>query len=151
MRAKRTLHGHAPGDGKPSRTYNSWVCMRSRCHSPKSDKYYAYGARGISVCDRWRESFTNFLEDMGERPEGKTLDRVDPGGNYEPGNCRWATPLEQSSHIRRKRTVRFRGQDYRLSDLARLLGLSDRTLTARLRYGWSDEQLALPLRRGRAP
>lgn len=91
-------HGHAgnkPAGQKTSRTYNSWVAMRQRCHSPNATKYARYGGRGITVCDRWRESFDNFLADMGPRPEGCTLDRLNPVGNYEPGNCRWATPYEQ--------------------------------------------------------
>ena len=76
-------------------TYHSWSNMIQRCTNPKHHKYANYGAKGITVCERWRE-FANFLADMGVRPEGKTLDRYpDNTGNYEPGNCRWATPAEQ--------------------------------------------------------
>ena len=88
-------HGHA-SNGRRSRTYRSWDSMNDRCNNPKR-KYY--GARGIKVCDRWRHSFQNFLVDMGERPEGKTLDRYpDNNGNYEPDNCRWATASQQNSN-----------------------------------------------------
>lgn len=87
-------HGHARA-GRPSRTYSSWHAMRQRCRNVKATKYPKYGGRGITVCDRWFESFDAFLADMGVRPEGKTLDRKDPSGNYEPGNCRWATPYQQ--------------------------------------------------------
>lgn len=110
-----------------------------------------YGARGISVCLRWRDSFADFLADMGERPDGMTLDRIDGNGNYEPGNCRWATPTEQAAHTRHLRRVSFRGKEYSIAELSRHLGIYDRTLTARINKGWTEEQLALPLRRGRRP
>jgi hypothetical protein len=74
--------------------------MRQRCENPKATKYPRYGAVGVSVCARWRDSFENFLADMGERPPGRSLDRIDPAGNYEPGNCRWATPIEQRANRR---------------------------------------------------
>lgn len=74
--------------------------MIQRCYNPKATGYAKYGGRGIAVCDRWRYSFKNFLDDMGERPKGKTLHRIDPNGNYEPGNCKWATPQEQARAAR---------------------------------------------------
>lgn len=94
----KTVHG-----GYGSREHRSWSHMLSRVRDPKHHQFKDYGGRGISVCERWL-SFENFLEDMGPRPLGRTLDREDVNGNYEPGNCRWATPLEQALNKRVKPT-----------------------------------------------
>ena len=96
----KTTHGHTAG-GLQSPTYRSWYSMLARCYRPSSSRYYAYGHLGIKVCERWR-TFENFLADMGERPPGKTLDRINPYGHYDPSNCRWATDLEQARNRRPK-------------------------------------------------
>lgn len=88
--------------GRPSRSYKSWQSMVERCLNPNHHAWRYYGGRGITVCMRWR-TFANFLEDMGERPEGRTLDRIDNDGDYRPGNCRWATVLEQNQNKRQRR------------------------------------------------
>lgn len=92
-----TTHGQS---SNPTLTYNSWNSMKQRCLNPKAPNYHKYGARGITVHPEWIESFEAFLRDNGERPPGRSLDRIDSTGNYEPGNTRWATPMEQR-HNRR--------------------------------------------------
>jgi hypothetical protein len=88
-------HGHTEGDSTP--TYRSWEGMKRRCLSPKATNYHLYGAKGVTVCERWL-TFDNFLADMGVRPSGLTLDRIDGSKGYEPGNCRWATRLSQNQN-----------------------------------------------------
>jgi len=101
-----TKHGHSPRNGKPSPTYTSWYAMKTRCLNSNNPRFKDYGGRGIRVCKRWMD-FTNFLADMGEKPEGLTPDRIDNDGDYEPCNCRWATPKEQRQNRRDQKTQYF--------------------------------------------
>lgn len=96
---KRPRNG-IPKGASVTREYYSYRAMMKRCYSEDDKDYCYYGERGITVCDRWIASFPAFLADMGPRPDGKTLDRIDVNGNYEPGNCRWATPQQQSENRR---------------------------------------------------
>ena len=96
LKQRNMKHGHSGGkNDSPSREYRSWQAMLSRCLNPNREKYKTYGARGITVCDRWRD-FRNFLEDMGKRPLGTTLDRIKNNLGYFKENCQWATPLQQT-------------------------------------------------------
>ncbi len=94
-----TKHGHNRV-GKRTPTYNTWAGMRKRCNNPKDNKYPLYGGRGITICTRWNK-FEFFLEDMGIKPAGTSIDRIDNNGNYEPSNCRWATSSQQRINQRR--------------------------------------------------
>jgi hypothetical protein len=137
-------HGHCVGGHTP--TYTSWVDMRSRCENSSVKQYADYGGRGISVCERW-QSFENFLADMGERPPGRTLDRIDNDGHYEQGNCQWATRRMQQNNSRRNRRLTFAGETLSLSEWSRRTGVSLSTLRGRIRLGWTAEQaLSKPVR-----
>lgn len=142
----RLRHGHAYA-GRASKTYMSWACMIQRCTNPNLKCYVDYGARGITVHDSWRD-FGVFLSDMGEKPAGTSIDRIDNDGNYEPGNCRWATRKEQNRNRRRGRVIEYQGTKLLLCEWAEKVGLSQSILGARLRNGWPVERaLTAPIRK----
>lgn len=112
--------------------YITWRGMIERCSNPKNNHYHIYGSEGVSVCDRWK-SFENFFEDMGCRPAGMTLDRhPNMEGNYEPENCRWATPGEQSRNTRRTVLIEWGGETLCRKDWADRLGITSGALKNRI-------------------
>ena len=127
------------GAGTPE--YGAWKNMRGRCNNPEHATYPYYGARGIAVCDRWNDSFENFLADMGRRPgPGYSLERIDNDGPYSPENCRWATRREQYRNRRPNRFLTFNGKTQCLTDWAAEIGCSAETLRGRLKSGMSVEE-----------
>lgn len=135
-RVGRSHHGHAPKGKPPSREYRAWCAMNARCYCLTTSGFERYGGRGITVCDRWRESFTNFLADVGICPPGYTLDRYpDNKGNYEPGNVRWATTREQSRNKSSNRPITIDGVTHLLIEWAEMVGMKKVTLGHRLRKG----------------
>lgn len=123
-----------------SPTYETYLNMVNRCTKPTNKKFADYGGRGISVCDDWLAGFDNFLRDMGIRPEGHTIDRIDPDGNYCPENCRWVTWKAQQNNKRNNRVLEFNGQTKTLQQWADQTGLSHTLIHYRLRRGWSIER-----------
>lgn len=121
-----------------TRVHHLWSGMLARCNNPNQDNYCRYGARGISVCQRWHQ-FEAFLADMGEPPPGASLDRIDNDGNYEPGNVKWSTKHEQERNKRTNRWIEYNGERHVLADWARLIGIGDTTLRDRLDHGWTIE------------
>ncbi len=122
-----------------SSTYRIWAKMIERCENRRSKTYSDYGARGIKVCDRWRESFENFLSDMGPRSPGMTIERNDNDGDYCPENCRWATRKEQNNNKRNSRVLECNGKRQTVARWSEELGISSKTIFTRLYNGWSIE------------
>lgn len=132
-------HGHTLNK-KWSKTYSTWYSMLQRCRNINSTKYSQYGAKGITVCGSWSE-FENFLKDMGNRPEGKTIDRIDNSKGYYKENCRWATPAEQAQNTSQTRFVTYLGETHCLSEWARKLKLNVSCLYYRLKNNWPIEKV----------
>jgi len=120
--------------------FDIWNSMRTRCTRPNDVRYKDYGGRGIYVCERWLESPQHFFDDMGDRPEGGTLDRINNDGPYSPENCRWVSQKVQARNKRSNHLLEFNGSTKPLIDWATELGFSPETIHRRLRVGWSVEK-----------
>lgn len=137
--------GESQGDRSPE--YAIWSSMKARCCNPRGTQYAYYGGRGIRVCDRWLHSFKNFLSDMGRRPTPQhSIDRINNDGDYEPGNCRWATRKEQARNQRSNVRLTYNGQTLCLAEWAERLGIHRATLRSRLKTGWPIEEAVSVLR-----
>ena len=115
------------------------MLMIQRCENPNHKSYKDYGGRGITVCERWK-LFENFYEDMGERPEATSLDRIDFNGNYELENCRWADSIQQGNNKRSSKMIEFDGKVQTSIQWAREYGIGPKTLLYRLKNGWGIEK-----------
>lgn len=132
-------HGNALR-GKHTPEYRTWVAMIDRCYTTSSSSYAKYGGKGIKVCDMWRNSFSRFLDDMGNKPSsGCSIDRIDGSRGYYPDNCRWATKIQQTNNQKSNIKVCWDGQVYNVSQLMRKLGIYTRSgvYYTRLNRGWS--------------
>src|SRR3990167_5509371 len=130
--AANTTHGHSAG-GQWSPEYRAWHHIHQRCHNPKDKRYHEWGGRGVTVCRRWK-TFANFLADMGPKPSPKhSIERDNNDGNYEPGNCRWATNQEQCNNKSNNRRLAFDGRTQSMMKWSMELGISYSTLSSRIR------------------
>ena len=141
-REKRPRHGRPTHGMSKSPEYSSWLCMRQRCRNPRQKNFAHYGGRGIKVCDRW-DDFAAFLEDVGLRPAGHSLDRINVDGDYEPGNVRWATQQQQIENTRVVRMVTLNGKTQSVAAWTREMGLSLGQVQSREKAGWSTADAIL--------
>lgn len=143
-----TKHGDCC-NGRISSEWLAWKNMQDRCEKELNDSYHRYGARGIKVCKKWKEGFSNFLRDMGRKPTKKhSLDRIDVNGDYSPENCRWATTKEQQNNKTTNRVISFLDCCHTLQEWADILEMDKRTLLWRFRAGWNVEDcLTKPIKR----
>lgn len=139
----RATHGrsHTP-------EHNTWTGMKQRCSNPKNKRYSLYGGRGIKVCQRWRESFDAFFEDMGARPtDDHSIDRIDSDGDYAPDNCRWATADEQANNKRDNHVIAYKGEKMTIKQASDASGICSDVLSYRIRKGWPEVNWFNPVKR----
>ncbi len=145
-RANRLTHGYTR-KGKVRAEWQAWNHMQQRCYNTNDKHFHDYGGRGVVVCERWRNSFEAFLEDVGDRPSKRhSLDRFPNGsGNYEPGNVRWATPMEQSQNRRSVIWIEHDGMTLCVAEWARITGIKRATILARYHKGYSPDRILKPV------
>lgn len=142
LKSRFTIHGRTK-----TPEYFAWINMRNRCYRKIGHDYSRYGALGITVCERWLYSFPNFFADMGECPDGCSLDRIDSKGIYSPENCRWASMEVQQLNKKRTKYATLNGETKPVVTWCKILGISYRTIRARIAAGWEPEKaLRIPIR-----
>jgi hypothetical protein len=122
-------------------TYNSWGCMIQRCYNVKYTDYHNYGGRGITVCDSWKESFLNFFNDMGERPIGTSLDRIDNNKGYSKDNCKWASRKEQARNMRKNNKLQTPWGFITMAEITEITGIRANTIKKRIKNNWDYDKL----------
>ena len=136
----RKTHGQSGKSSVKTKAYSVWSNMKSRCTNPKTSQYSYYGGRGIKISEEWK-SFENFYKDMGEVPVGMTLDRIDPNGNYEVSNCRWASLTEQARNKNNSMFLHLDGVKIHLTEASERFSIKKQTIWARIKLsGWTDRQ-----------
>jgi hypothetical protein len=143
---KRTKHGGTTNarQGKGDRRYKLWIGIKQRCTNPNNAAYHRYGGRGITMCERWRVSYVDFITDIGEQPEGMTLDRIDNNGHYEPNNVRWVTRKEQANNRATNVVLTRDGLTMTLKQWAEHLGWKYGLIASRWKKGLRDDELFAP-------
>ena len=139
VRESNTKHGHKSG-GVETSEYRAWVSMKDRCSNPNNPAFKNYGERGIVVCESWVNSFNNFISDMGHKPYGMTLERINNNDGYSHGNCKWATYYEQGKNKRNNVFITFDGVTLTISEWARKTGISKSAIRHRINRGWSKNR-----------
>jgi len=151
LQSSAGIHGDSvASNGKETPEYTCWLNMKNRCKNETHPEFRIYGGRGISVAERWTVSYLNFLNDMGRRPSARhSIDRIDVNGNYEPGNCRWATTRQQANNTRRTRRFDIDGETLTIRELSERFGVSYFVIRSRiLNYGWTaKDAITLPVGR----
>jgi len=139
LHPKTPKHGHFTNN-RPTRVYRIWTGIKTRCNNPNDPGFKHYGARGISICDRWLV-FENFLSDMGEPGRGMSIDRIDVNGNYEPGNCRWATSIVQHRNRRDNVFIEYNGVRATIAEWSETTGINRSTIRSRIISGLPPERV----------
>lgn len=138
-----TTHGDT---GLP--TFKSWESMKQRCTNPKAPDYPRYGGRGITICDEWINSYDTFVKDMGQRPKGRSLDRIDVNGNYEPSNCRWATNRQQQNNKKNSPRLKHNGSIKTVGDWSKESGIPAKVILWRIAHDWdAGKAIYTPVRK----